>query len=609
MTEIINDTLPTTVSPEAQAAVRDRIVQYLTKTLGELDSRPGSVAGDLIVSPIALPIAAAEAGIDAVLGDLDLQNIINGIVNDCDFVNEYLKNLGVTDRMNASSGGQIRLLLDRSAVDEYFYENPGKTLDIPLGLQFLFDNQSVFHIRANDAQTSFPVYPPGSVTTIPHAKVLTLLDDQTYYVDYPVIGSMATSVAAGSSASVDQTVVGLVEALAVYDFYAGNPDMTLAEKAKMARSTFYAASMSTRGGAAGFVLRNFPDVVDASPVVSGDQEMIRDQTNVLGFSDGRLDMYTVSKTGLLIETFQLELPLVEDSGKVRFIGPVNFPNVPVLVDSVSPVGDADQELWNPDGSGTALLSRTLDPSKGIYGGVTRSLFEGFTMAIDMTYDGSDYAIPVRSREGVAYGLFDVTYRYEPSVASISPTVSSKDYAPVNVDVLSRACFPVVISNLTVQYYRRPSTAINSAQARAEILTSINRVAYPEQFSLAAINDAMLYAGAQGVRGIEAQARVSMSPATHFIDPDTDAPTTNAELDDVLADHVRAVPFPSLTDNVLLTFGTDGGIEALSTDPAIIKNPDTLNLTTTDPFRYIAIGPRNRGYILDSANLVLQEVRV
>jgi hypothetical protein len=55
------------------------------------------VIGDLIVTPQAYVITALEEGVSKILSDVSLENVSNGIVYNCDFVKQYLKNFGVDD--------------------------------------------------------------------------------------------------------------------------------------------------------------------------------------------------------------------------------------------------------------------------------------------------------------------------------------------------------------------------------------------------------------------------------------------------------------------------------------------------------------------------------
>lgn len=119
MPDIVSDLYPdpASVSPDVLQSVRRRLVANTAQKFATLDTRPGSVHGDMSISPDTWRIAVVETGLNGILSDLDLDNVIAGNVFSCDFVTQYLRQLGVIDRPNGSSTGEVRLFLDRATLD------------------------------------------------------------------------------------------------------------------------------------------------------------------------------------------------------------------------------------------------------------------------------------------------------------------------------------------------------------------------------------------------------------------------------------------------------------------------------------------------------------
>lgn len=613
MAEIISALYPdvSSITPEYVQAVRQRIVLNTLRSFPNLETRPGSVHGDLSISPDAMRVASIETGLNGILGDLDMDNVAAGVVYSCDFVNQYLRQLGVVDRPTGSSTGKVRMFFDRDRLDKVFSDNAYEPLSVSRGLQFLFGEDNVFRLQLSSEAAALLIYPPGSSASSPGSRVVALVDTSTYAVDVPVVGVLATAVTAGATAALDVVVPALTSAVALVDFSDGNPSTTLAQRAKMALSLFHASSLGTRGGAVGFVLRMFPDASECSPTVSGDQEMARDKTNVLGIADGRLDVNVRSVSGLMEDSLTVELPYVTDSGKSRFLGPVVFPSIPSYVRDIVAADAPTLSIYAPEDVSPKpyLLSYSSNSAKGVMGGVARSAYESFVLGVDQVFDGLDPKIPVLTRDGRQYGRFTITYRFDPLVRGVHEIVSDSSNAPVGVDVLARAFVPIVVSSMDVRYFRQTATTINVGLAKNEILSAVAAASYPTPFTTSLINDALLYAGATGLQGFVATAKVLQSAATYYMKPGVAVPDSNAALDSVLAAGVSAVPVDILSDAVYGTFNTGGSISALVTGDPIITNAETLRPKTTDGSRYTAYGPRNIMYVLDPADLTLTEAKL
>ena len=84
------------ISQDILKDIRDRLVAYLKTSpeFSDIDIRPNSVVGDLIISPLAHIVASLEIGMNRVMSDIDLANVSQGTISNCDFVKQYLNNFG-----------------------------------------------------------------------------------------------------------------------------------------------------------------------------------------------------------------------------------------------------------------------------------------------------------------------------------------------------------------------------------------------------------------------------------------------------------------------------------------------------------------------------------
>lgn len=563
------------LSQETLLEVRSRLATHLQAAFPSLDIAPNSVFGDLILTPWAYEVAAAEAAIERVLSDLDLENVANNIVYNCDFVRAYLKNFAIDEQKVLRASGLVRLVFNANA-----------TVTIDRRAQYLFGTDNIFKLRL-PFDGPLTLVPVGQVPTpATNSRALSALSPTQFFVDLPVIGSLQSTVVAGTQGSTDLPLAGLVNISAVADFNAGALPDSLASLARRTRETSHAASLSTRGGAVAFLLKEFPDLRAVSPVISGDSEMLRDTVNALGVADGRMDVYVKGTSGLLSETQVVRLNYVDLQNAVavdKFIGRLSLAHVPVVIESITALAKPTQAI------APVIYAQSSDPVRAPLLTAAYSRLEKLWLVVDMPRDGD--SLPLLERltdEAGDYAWFEVTYRYEPLLEVVDDIVSSSAYRPVGIDVLARSYLPIVISQLQVNFYKPAGTTFNLTQARDEILAYFQKLAYPEIYTDSLISDALLYAGASGIRSIACTAEVQWTVADRVV-PDTVAGPDA----DFAAFHAASRVPPALP----------------VTSTAVLP-PDYVDANLgTGTETLVACGKRNLGFVLDEANLVLSEISV
>lgn len=565
------------ITDAAVTDVRSRLDTYLKQGWPALDTRPGSPFGDLMLTPLAYMVAAHEEAIGRVLSDLDLENVANGTIYNCDFVEKYLKNFAVYEQATLQSSGVIRLTF--SADSTY-------TLDRQL--RFLFNEDQLFYMR-------LPC--PGPMTILPvgstpaenqNCKVLTQFGLDSYVVDIPVVGSSTAAILVGDEPELSELPDNLTSAEALIDFDLGNPPEGLKELAKKTRETFYSASVSNRGGAKRFIQKEFPEASAVSPILSGDAEMLRDTVNPLGISQGTLDLYVKSKSYPFQDTHTIRLNYYaqqQGSDLQKFIGELVLPEVPYQLKTITAVDAPDLNL-NPTGQNIKILAQSKNIAKAPYAAAGYSSQEQLWLTIDMPFVDDSPAIALSLDEnGQEYALFEISYVCDPLLGPIDATIQSLENKPVGVDTLTKGFVSARIDRFTIKYTRKPGTTVNLTNAKEEIYNYLRGLGYPNVYSDSMIGDIMFYNGVEDQIQIECIGVLRWSVADLFMPPDAADPE-----EDYVAcvDDCREAP--------AIDFVNSSGLLLEYTDPHIGTSGET----------FCVVGIKNIAYLIDKDTIRFSE---
>lgn len=286
-------------------------------TQPDVDPRQNTPFGDLFITPAAYLLSIREIVTSRILKDFDLNEIANGNSWNCDFVTMYLTALGVGEGRATDSYGLMRLTFSHDT-----------SYDINLDLTFNFNGQP-FRIAIGEAGKGGYLYvkPSGYRASRESVFRLTQTDTNRYSVLVPVVGASGAVVESGEIGTTDYDEVNLTEVRAIGDFHTGSAPSTLADRASMVPQVFAAASPSTPSGLNSWVKTHYPQSSGVSVVVSGDPEMTRDKTNILGMRDGRVDLY-VRGSSLATTTVVSRLTLDTDG---RWVGGIPKDTIPLQI--------------------------------------------------------------------------------------------------------------------------------------------------------------------------------------------------------------------------------------------------------------------------------------
>lgn len=555
--------------PESRALdARNRVATYTQAGWPELDMRPNTPFGDFHLTPFAYLLAGLEIAMDRFRSDLNLENVANGVIYDCDFVKQFLGNFAVTARENMEASGVVRMVFNTDR--EYF-----------------IDRSALLSFEGN----LFRPYTPNAGGVVirrvgepaqPGTNDVRLIDrgDGTFSADFAVVGTMTVAVTLGSDGAISPLPEELISLVALQDFQQGTPESSLPALAAKTRKTIYASANGTPGGILRYLNQEFPGIVSSSVVISGDNEIMRDGSSPFGLSASNMDIYARSGGYSFFESQTVRLTLNEAADK--FMAKLNLTGQPYLLNSVT---DVDGVVVPKDF--IEVYSRSSNGTRAEMGAAAYSELEDLFLVVQVPLDSE--GVPrleiSYNADGSAYIDVIVNYRTDPMIPFIRAAMTSRDFSPVGVDVLVRSFIPVVFKKFVIHYTRRAGTSVQLETARAEVLSYANKVGYPDVFSESRLHDGVFLAGAHDVVDVEAVGEVRWSLADYFLPSTT--PTPIADYDACVAARREAprISFPNIR-----------ALRSVFRDPHVGTSLGT----------YVAAGARNMTYVLDSSQITFTE---
>lgn len=573
MSDIISTYFPTfsEIPNEDVLNMRARLEALLRQGWPDIDYRVNSPLGDLGLTPLAYMLCASEVAMNRFMSDLDLENVAKGVIYNCPFVTKFLQNFAITARETLQSSGIVRLTFIKD-----------DTFEINRRAQYQF-GADTFRIRLPH-DGPLVIKPVGTpLTAGANNRNLVELTPGLWVVDVPVVGVMSAQILAGTTGTTDFVIDELSEIAALVDFDFGLPPASLSELAAKTRETFYSSTPNTRGGAARFLTKEFPELVGVSPVQNGDVEMVRDSVNALGLSTGKLDLFVQSKS-TVEESQVVKIPFKNTLGSDGvFVTKLSLAGIPNALVSIVANGAPTVDLT----SHVTIFSESRNSAIAPMATAAYTEHEDLWLTITMPVSGSDNVIPLDIDGGGAESaLFTVKYSYDPLLQPVIDTVGSSQVTPPGVGVLARGFIPIVIDSLTVSYTRRRGTTVNIDQAREEILTYLNHLSLPRRYADTKVADTMFYAGAEDVLDIACQAHVQWGLADLYIPNGTDNP--GDDYDDALANSLAPHPI------------------SITSSKGFVPGYVDVNLGTANA-TYEACGLRNIVLRISEDNLFFNEV--
>lgn len=515
---------------------RQRLEIYSRESFPDIETTPNSVLGDLLLTPQAYQIAAIEKGLDRFMSDLDLGNVADNIVYNCDFVEQYIKNFAVgslEDTIKVS--GVVRLVFNTNK-------------------QYILDRGTLFKINNTLLHIYLPSNGPFVINkvgepTISGTNGTTLIDSgsvDSYFADVPLVSSIVdtTSIKAGTQGSISVVIPELGSIAALHDFTKSEEIVSMSTLAKRTRETMYSASLNTRMGAIRFVKTMCPFVESVFAIKNGDREMLRDyRGNAQSASSGCMDLYVRSKPFSFIEKQTVRLYLSEDTE--YFEGEWNYVGQPYYIESIT---NSDIDSDNIDAE---ILSYN---TKGLGALASYTEYEKFKIKIknrfrDEAHTESYYFYETDSN-GNRYANFVITYRTDPMFRPIASTVNNEDYTPINASVVPRGFIPIIIRKFNVIYVKKDGVTPDLETAKSDIKSYFDYLGAPDAYSDAEIARIMDEAGVKYVSKVDVNAYVQWSIGNKIFDYDSNIVDTKNDTNITSSTALR-IKYPS--DNVAITY--------------------------------------------------------
>jgi len=338
----ITDYMPaiTEISQDILKDIRDRLVAYLKTSpeFSDIDIRPNSVVGDLIISPLAHIVASLEIGMNRVMSDIDLANVSQGTIYNCDFVKQYLNNFGEGQVYEYPSTGIVQLT----------YSSPvTRILDYGTKFMFAADSGENYIYELLGVENNLLLKSPFEKLDLnnPNEKRLVKVGENKYIVNLPVKGPPGVGVNANTVPQTDIPHGNLIGAIALGDFDRGTLPENVMELALKVQRTYYSSTLNNRSGSVSFLLQSFPELRGASAVINGDVEMDRNKENILGVQTGALDLFIKSRTRYLVA--EQEFKMVFDNNRDLWVGSLDVAEPMLWLDGIYRYGsDVKSEVKN-----------------------------------------------------------------------------------------------------------------------------------------------------------------------------------------------------------------------------------------------------------------------
>lgn len=495
------------LNPESFAAARERVVATLQPVMPDVDLSPGTPTGDLVVTALAAHRAAAEEANNRFMSDLDLDNVANGLIYSCAFVQAYLGNFGVYDVENLRATGLVRLVFSSAAARS-----------IPRTIRFRFGTGDDWSLAvANPSADSVSILPPGSSHTgDADTYILAQVSAATWAVDVPVRGVLSAPIAAGAAGTTTEVPDDLVGVTAAINFMSGLPSASLPALAKMARKVAYSLTAGSRASTKSLVYRHWPESNMVSPIVPGDVEMQRiSPGSALALQAPAVDVYFRSARDMQRETQQIRLDYVVPDGASAgvFRGALPLLHRPSRILGVEWSGTTTESYV---ASRTVFSQSTRDDLYGCLHCGTR--YEALYVEVAPVLGPLDIPrIPLLDDgEGGQYAVFTVTYDADPLLETVSSLLESPDYRPAGVDVLVKSGPLLLFNSISVRYTKKQGTNTTLGAARDRIVDYLRTSGFPDPFRVLAIHDIVRNAGADRVVAVVVEGTISVSPATRLL---------------------------------------------------------------------------------------------
>lgn len=533
--DFLNTYIPQSVELDKEDIldVRYTIQDYLTTSFPDVANQPGTVLGDLIVTPQAYLMTSVNKGVDNLTSDICLQNVADGVIFNCDFVKQYLNNFGIKDILGKPSTGVVRLVFSEDK--EYILDRSTQfKLDSNIFSLYL-PNDGDYHCYAS--QESMPDGINGD----------NLKDTGSgeWFCDVPVISNTShDGIEGGEEAQINVIIPELKQAYSLDDFSSGNYEISLQDIAKLTQTTSYSASLNTRAGTVMYVNKFCPFITNVFAVRSGDRELLRSYRNGYGISFGCMDVYLRSQSYQFTEVQQVKV--VQDDSGEWLQGTWDYVGQPYHLESITHPSINLKDIEDRE------IISTSDPQLGLGALAAYTKHEKLTIRLKNTKDseGNSLFDLEIDDEGKLYTYVTVTYQTDPMFKYAQQRIENIDFAPINTSIMVRGFLPVIIKEFKVVYVRKPGVIPDLDTALDKIKIYLGNLGAPNQYSKAEIAKIMSEAGVSYIKDVKIDAYVQWSIGDKIQNYNGDIENTLVTV--INSDDELRVQYPNLDKDLVAT---------------------------------------------------------
>lgn len=470
--------------------VEQRIRLLMREQYPRLNTAPSSIFGNLVLTPASRVIALFEQAVDCLLSDLELENALNEIVCNCDFVQNFLLGLGLSSLSDVNTTSMVRITLNTNPSDD------GIIFD--QGYPILFNDSYIFNFIGGNT-TDIKVYPStkdvsyngasnnylASIASIGGSNGV--YEANSWFVDIPVYGPATARISKGDIAAIDEDMPfynNIISVEALEDIEPITLPTNIGDMVKLCRTITPSANLTTKANAVSFIFNKYPKAIGASAVTSVDQyaRSIHGNPPTSPF----LDINVKGVTTYLQSTEVF--PMTNKTEGSVTLSNVKFQHIPLLIRSVSAI-DTTGTLTTLDNNFDSIQIDSSTQSSGI---------DRYTkdLTYSITYNQSGDGLNTLKD----YGFVAITYSYDPLAEGVSKYVDSPACSPV-IATTVRPFITGYVKELVVQYRKDSGKFFDRQQAVSDIYDFINNLTYPTIYDDGYIGDIMITNGASGVSQI------------------------------------------------------------------------------------------------------------
>jgi hypothetical protein len=287
------------LDPEAVAQIEEELVDALKVEFPSLDLGESRVLRELLIRPAAIFHVERQSDIDALRRSQSLLAIEQDpSIADDDIVDGILSNYRMTRNPGNAASGSLTIVLSALA-----------TTTIPQGTVFTAEGQQF----SND--TTFIGVSEQAAVTNDQTRLIVARTNGSFAFTIPVTAvemGLASQVRRNTRFTADVNIPAIVDIFATEDFTGGINKQTNQELIDQFKLGISPSMFSGRIQIEKLMLDTLSNIKDVSIIGFGDAEMIRDQHNIFGISQGgKADIFvrtqekteskTIVKTATLID--------------------------------------------------------------------------------------------------------------------------------------------------------------------------------------------------------------------------------------------------------------------------------------------------------------------